>query len=285
MNWVLAPFHYSFMCSAFIAVILVGTTCATLGTYVVLRRMAFIGDAIAHTALPGVVIAYLKGFNLFLGALVAGLLTALGIGWLSGRQNVREDTAIGVLFTGMFALGVLIISRTHNFRDFSAMLFGDILGVTNLDLLLMAAITAVVLIVLALFYKELELTSVDPSYAAVVGLRADWMRNVLLVLLALAVVTGIQAVGVILTSALLVTPAAAASLLTGNLLRMMIVSSVLAVLSGFIGLYASFYGGASAGAAIVLTAAGWFAVAFVIHHLLMRTKRNGSASGNTVAAG
>jgi manganese/iron transport system permease protein len=155
------------------------------------------------------------------------------------------------------------------------MLFGDILGVTNFDLVLMAVITAIVLAVVAVFYKELELTSVDPSYSAVVGLRADWMRNLLLVLLALAVVTGIQAVGVILTSALLVTPAAAASLLTSNLLRMMVLASFFAISSGFIGLYASFYAGVSSGAAIVLAGTGWFAIAFAIHHL---TQRRGHAA-------
>jgi manganese/iron transport system permease protein len=270
MDRITAPFQFHFMTAGFLAVVLIGITCAVLGSYVVLRRMAFIGDAIAHTALPGVVIAYLKGFNLFIGALVAGLATALGIGWLSGRAAVREDTAIGVLFTSMFALGVLIISRAGRFRDFSAMLFGNILGVTNFDLVLMGIITAIVLAVVAVFYKELELTSVDPSYSAVVGLRADWMRNLLLVLLALAVVTGIQAVGVILTSALLVTPAAAASLLTSNLLRMMVLASFFAISSGFIGLYASFYAGVSSGAAIVLAGTGWFAIAFAIHHLAQR---------------
>jgi ABC-type Mn2+/Zn2+ transport system permease subunit len=268
MNWLLAPFHYSFMQAGFLGVVMVGMTCAILGSYVVLRRMAFIGDAIAHTALPGVVIAYLEGFNLFVGALVAGLLTALGIGWLSRREAIREDTAIGVLFTGMFALGILIISTTRSFRDFSGMLFGDILGVTHADLILIGTITGIVLVTLAVFYKELELTSVDPSYSAVIGLRADWMRNLLLVMLALAVVTGIQAVGVILTSALLVTPAAAASLLTRNLLRMMMLSTVFAVSSGIIGLYASFYANVNSGAAIVLTGAGWFAVAFIIHHVV-----------------
>lgn len=272
MNWVMEPLHYSFMRAALLALLMIGTTCAVLGSYVVLRRMAFIGDAIAHTALPGVVIAYLKGFNLFFGALMAGLITALGIGWLSGRESLREDTAIGVLFTGMFALGILIISTTRSFRDFSSMLFGNILGVTRSDLILIGAITAIVLVVLGLFYKELELTSVDPSYSAVVGLRADWMRHVLLVLLALAVVTGIQAVGVILTSALLVTPAAAASLLTRDLFRMMVLGAVFAVLSGVMGLYASFYWGVSSGAAIVLTSTAWFAVAFVAHHLMRRRR-------------
>lgn len=274
MNWLLAPLHYSFMQAGFLAVVLVGITCAVLGCYVVLRRMAFIGDAIAHTALPGIVVAYLHGFNLFFGALIAGLLTALGIGWLSGREEVREDTAIGVLFTGMFALGVLIISRARSFRDFSSMLFGDILGVTHADLILIGIIAGLVLLVLALFYKELELTSVDPAYSTVIGLRVSWMRNVLLVLLALAVVTGIQAVGVILTSALLVTPAAAASLISGNLLRMMIVSSIVAIASGIIGLYASFYGGMASGAAIVLTGTGIFAITFVARQALARKGRS-----------
>ena len=278
MNWFLAPFHYSFMQAGFLAVILVGTTCAVLGAYVVLRRMAFIGDAIAHTALPGIVIAYLEGFNLFIGALIAGLLTAMGIGWLSKREAMREDTAIGVLFTGMFALGILIISRKRSFRDFSGMLFGNILGVTHSDLILIGAITAMVLIVIALFYKELELSSVDPSYSAVIGLPADWMRNILLVLLAFAVVAGIQAVGVILTSALLVTPAAAASLLTRNLFGMMALAAFFAITSGFIGLFASFYKGVSAGAAIVLTGVGWFAISFAIHHLVLGLRRRPQAA-------
>jgi len=268
MSWLLAPLHYSFMQSGFIAVVLIGLTCAMLGCFVVLRRMAFIGDAIAHTALPGIVVAYLHQMNLFFGALVAGLLTALGIGWLSGRETIREDTAIGVLFTGMFALGILIISRARSFRDFSSMLFGDILGITHADLILISIITLIVLGTVILFYKELELTSFDPSYSAVIGLRADWMRNILLVLLALAVVSSIQAVGVILTSGLLVTPAAAASLLTGNLFRMMVLSALVSIASGVIGLYISWYGNMQGGAAIVLTGTAIFAAAFLSRSLL-----------------
>ena len=276
MSWLLAPLHYSFMQAGFAAITMVGITCAVLGCFVVLRRMAFIGDAIAHTALPGVVIAYLQGFNLFIGALIAGLLTALGIGWLSGREELREDTAIGVLFTGMFALGVVIISRARSFRDFSAMLFGDVLGVTHADLILMATILVVVVAVLALFYKELELTSVDPNYSAVIGLRVDWLRNILLVLLALAVVTGIQAVGVILTSAMLITPAAASSLVTRNLFRMMVVSAMLAIFAGIVGLYASFLYGVSSGAAIVLAGTTIFAITFVGRFLKNRGYRKPS---------
>jgi ABC-type Mn2+/Zn2+ transport system permease subunit len=281
MNWLLAPFHFAFMRAGFEAVILVGITCGLLGCYVVLRRMAFIGDAISHTVLPGIVVAYLRGYNLFFGALISGLLTALGIGWLSSKDAVREDTAIGVLFTFMFSLGILLISTTRSFIDFSGILFGHITSVTPAGLLVMLLIAVIVLATLILFYKELELTSVDPSYSAVVGLRADWMRNVLLVLLALAVVTAIQAVGVILTIGLLVTPAAAASLLTRHLVSMMILSVVIAVLSGVIGLFVTFYINANSGAAIVITCTMFFAVAFCIH--LARRPRQKSTAPATVA--
>ncbi|MEW5989196.1 MAG: metal ABC transporter permease, partial [Chloroflexota bacterium] len=207
MSWLLDPFRYSFMQTGLLAAVLVGLVCAVLGVYVVLRRMAFIGDALAHTVLPGLVVAYLNNWNLFGGAVIAGLLTALGIGWLSRRQEVREDTAIGILFTGMFALGILLISATRSFRDLSHILFGNLLGITSSDLILIGVVAVVVLGALALFHKELELTSFDPTHAEVIGLRPDTVRYGLLMLLALTVVTGIQAVGVVLTSALLVTPA------------------------------------------------------------------------------
>ncbi|MBI4769060.1 MAG: metal ABC transporter permease [Chloroflexi bacterium] len=249
------------------AAMLVGLTCATLGVYVVLRRMAFIGDALAHTALPGLVVAYLRGWNLFLGAVAAGLLTALGIGWLSRRQAVREDTAIGVLFTGMFALGILMLSATRSFRDLTHMLFGNLLGVTAADLALMAGVTALVLASLALLHKELELTSFDPVHAEVIGLRPDRLRYALLLLLALAVVAGIQAVGVVLTSALLVTPAAAAALLTDRLPRMMLIATLIAIGSAVAGLYASYYFAVSSGATIVLTCTALFGLAWGTHAL------------------
>jgi ABC-type Mn2+/Zn2+ transport system permease subunit len=233
-----------------------------LGVYVVLRRMAFIGDALAHTVLPGLVVAYLNNWNLFGGAVVAGLLTALGIGWVSRRGVVREDTAIGVLFTAMFALGILLMSTVRSFRDLSHILFGNILGVQPADLVVTAVFALGVLVLLWLFHKELELTSYDPTYAEVIGLRADWMRYLLLVLLALTVVSCIQVVGVVLTSALLVTPAAAASLLTQRLPRMMLIAAGIAVISAVAGLYASYYADVASGAAIVLACSICFAAAW-----------------------
>ena len=267
VNLLFDPFRYGFMQTGLLAAALVGVTCATLGVYVVLRRMAFIGDALAHTALPGLVVAYLRGWNLFAGAVVAGLVTALGIGYLSRRQTVREDTAIGVLFTGMFALGILLLSTARSFRDLSHMLFGNLLGVTRDDLALMGGVAALTLAALALLHKELELTSYDPIHAQVIGINADALRTVLLALLALAVVAGIQAVGVVLTSALLVTPAAAASLLTDRLPRMMALAALIAVASGVAGLYASYYFSVSSGAAIVLACTACFGAAWVTRQL------------------
>jgi ABC-type Mn2+/Zn2+ transport system permease subunit len=267
----LEPLSYNFMRTGLLAAMLVGLTCAILGVYVVLRRMAFIGDALAHTVLPGVVIAYLNGWNMFVGAIIAGLFTALGISWMSRRQAVREDTAIGVLFTGMFALGILLISTVRSFRDFTHILFGNILGVTGEDLLMIAGLAFLTLLVLLLLHKELELTSFDATYAQVIGIRADRLRTLLLVLLALTVVTSIQVVGVVLTSAMLVTPAAAASLLTRRLERMMVIAALIATGSALVGLYTSYYARVSSGAAIVLACTLCFAVAWLFNSVRPNT--------------
>jgi manganese/iron transport system permease protein len=263
MDALLTPFRFQFMQYALLAAILVGISCASIGVYVVLRRMAFIGDALSHTILPGLIFAYLNQLNLFVGAIVAGVATALGIGWLSRRDEIREDTAIGIMFTGMFALGILMMSSVNSFRDLTHILFGNILGVSAEDLLLMALTTIGILITLMLFHKELELTSVDPTYGEVIGLRASRIRYLLLVLLAFTVVSSIQVVGVVMTSALLVTPAATASLLTNRLSHMMGIAVVVAVVSGVIGLYASFYADVASGAAIVLSCTVFFIVAWL----------------------
>jgi manganese/iron transport system permease protein len=268
MNVLIEPFEYPFMQHALIGSLLISITCAVLGVYVVLRRMAFIGDAVSHTTLPGLVIAYLNQWNLLIGAVLAAVTTAIGIGWLSQRQNLREDTAIGIMFTGMFALGIVMISTVNSYRDFSHMLFGNILGVTTNDLTSMAVVAVVVLGVLMLLHKELMLASVDPSHARSIGLNPSFLRYVLLVLLAFAVVAGIQAVGVVLTSALLVTPAATAALLTRRLVHMMIIACVIACISSLVGLYLSFYLSISSGGAIVLTCTGIFTLIFVIKQLL-----------------
>jgi ABC-type Mn2+/Zn2+ transport system permease subunit len=268
MHWLIEPLQYGFMRQALIAGLLVGTTCSLLGVYVVLRRLAFLGDAVAHTTLPGLVIAYLNRWNLLLGALVAALVTALGIGYLSRRERLREDTAIGVLFSGMFALGIVLISRTKSYRDFSHILFGNILGVTTGDLVGILLVGSIVVGTLLAFHKELVLTSVDPLHAQVIGLSADKIRYLLLIAIAMSVVTAIQAVGVVLTTALLVTPAATASLLTKRLQRMFALSVLFSAIGTVSGLYASFYLGVSSGGAIVLACTLLFGVVFVIRSLV-----------------
>jgi ABC-type Mn2+/Zn2+ transport system permease subunit len=263
VDWLIEPFRYGFMQTALAAAVFVGLSCAVLGAYIVQRRMAFVGDAMSHTTLPGLVIAYLCGWSLSLGALAAAVFAAAGIGWISQRQTVKEDTAIGVVFTGMFALGIFLMSRARSFRDLSHMLFGNILGVSGSDLQLMAGVTGIVLLTLFLFHKELELTSFDVTHAEVIGIRADRLKYLLLVLLALAVVTGIQAAGVVLTSALLVTPAAAASLLTDRFLRIMLIAAAISTASSVTGLYVSYYLQAPSGAAIVLTCTALFGLVWL----------------------
>jgi len=263
ISWLTEPFALAFMQRGLLAGILVGISCAVLGAYVVWRGMAFIGDALAHTILPGIVVAFLNGWNLFFGALAAGVLTALGIGWLTRQGEVEEDTAIGIVFSGAFALGILLLSTVNSYRDLTHILFGNILGVSRNDLWLIAAVTALVLLAIALFYKELLVTSFDPGHAAVIGLSPDLVRYGLLILLAFAIVTGIQTVGVVLISALLITPAAAASLLTHRLPLIMLIASLISSLATVMGLLASYHGNVSSGATIVLVCTAAFVLAFL----------------------
>ncbi len=276
MDWLLEPFTFGFMQRGLAAGVLAGIACAVLSAFVVWRRMAFVGDAMAHTILPGVVIAFLRGANLFVGALIAAIITALGIGWFSRDREVREDTAIGVMFSGFFALGILLLSRVSSYRDLTHILFGDILGVSAADLWIIGGVTVLVMAAVALFYKELLLTSFDPGHAVAIGLSPELVRYGLLILLALTVVAAIQAVGVVMVIALLVTPAAAASLLARQLPRIMALGALFAVVSALVGLYASYYGNVASGAAIVLTLTGIFLLAFLFapgRGLLWRTRR------------
>jgi ABC-type Mn2+/Zn2+ transport system permease subunit len=263
MDFLFDPFMTGFMQRGLSAGVLVGISCALLGTYVIWRGMAFIGDAMAHTILPGIVVAFLNGWNLLIGALIAGIVTALGIGWLTRRSEVREDTAIGIVFSGAFALGILLLSGVNSYQDLTHILFGNILGVNLQSLQIIAGVTVIVAVMITLFYKELLLTSFDPNHAMVIGLSPDRVRYGLLILLALAIVTGIQTVGVVLISALLVTPAATAALLTNRLPYMMVIASLIAALATYVGMLASFYYDVASGAAIVLTCTFLFVLTFL----------------------
>src|SRR5580698_5000451 len=263
IHYLTEPFHYVFMQRALIAAMIIGVLCAALGTFVVLRRMAVVGHALTHSALPGLVIAYLMGGSLFAGALIATIITALGIGFLAKDESVYEDTLVGMVPNIMFAFGILLISTTKSFRDLFSMLFGNILGVTDGDLHLIMLIAAVSLLALFLFYKELKLFSVDPNYAKTIGLPVKAMHYGILLFLSFTAVVGIQAVGTVLTNALLVIPVAAARLLTDRLGRMMLLSCIFAVISAVGGIYLSYYFGSASGASIVMFASFIFFMAWV----------------------
>jgi ABC-type Mn2+/Zn2+ transport system permease subunit len=227
--------------------------------------MAFFGDALAHAILPGIAIAYLLDANLFLGALLMGLLTAVGIGYLSRRGQVKEDTAIGVLFAASFALGVALLSTVQSYSvDLTHILFGNVLGVSNTDLWLTAGLGLVVLLVVFLLYKELLVISFDPILAATLRLPLEALNYLLLILIALTIVVSLQTVGVALLVAMLVTPAATAYLLTRRLWHMMIVGAAVGALSSVTGLYLSFYVNVASGAAVVLVCTVFFVLALLL---------------------
>lgn len=265
MSFLLEPLQYDFIVRALIASVIVGVVCSILGVYIVLRGMAFLGDAMAHTILPGVVAAFLLGWPLAIGALILGLLTALGIGFLTERTSLKEDTAIGVIFAGFFALGVAMLSARGDYTiDLAHFLFGNLLGVSRADLVVTALLGAAVLLLIFLFYKEFLVISFDPLLAETLRLPTTFLRYLLLVLIALTIVVSLQVVGVSLMLAMLVTPAAAASFMTRRLPSMMVVSALIGVFSGVAGVYASYYLNIASGPAVVLVATLVFAVALAL---------------------
>jgi ABC-type Mn2+/Zn2+ transport system permease subunit len=261
----LDPLGYSFVIRALLAAIVVGIVCSVLGTYIVLQGMAFFGDALAHTILPGVVVAFLLGWPLAIGALAMGILTALGIGALTSRGMIKEDTAIGVIFAGFFALGVALLSVTGNYTiDLAHFLFGNLLGVSTTDLIVTLLLGGIVLSVIFLFYKEFLVISFDPILATTLRLPTGFLRYLLLVLIAVTIVVALQVVGIALMLAMLVTPAAAASLLTRRLPSMMLVAAFIGAISGVTGIYASFHLDIATGPAVVLAASAIFLIVFLI---------------------
>jgi manganese/iron transport system permease protein len=240
--WLSAPLAYGFMQRGMVVAVLVGVACSVVGCYVVLRSMAFIGDAMAHSILPGVAVAYLLKGSLLVGGLVAAVAVALGIGFFSRQGRLKEDSAIGILFAAAFSLGVILISSIRTYAlDLSHILFGNVLGVSVTDLLFTAGLVVLVLLVVFFLYKELLVVSFDPVLAATLRLPAERLRMVLLVLLAVTVVVSLQSVGIGLVASMLVTPGATAYLLTRRLPRMIGLSALFGALSGIIGLYASYY--------------------------------------------
>ncbi len=264
IQWLIEPFRYEFMLRGLWASLIVGVACPILGTYVVLRGMAFLGDALAHIILPGVVIAFMIGWPLPVGALIIGVVAALSIGAIGRRADIKEDAAIGVVFAGAFALGVALISMQRSYAvDLAHILFGNLLGVSTADIRLMFGLGMVVMLAIFAFYKEFLVLSFDPVLAATLRLPVTFLQNLLLVLLAIVIVISLQAVGVALVLAMLVTPASAALLLARRLPVMMLLSACIGVLSSLVGLYLSYYADIVSGSAIVLVATLIFGVVFL----------------------
>ncbi|MFN2233504.1 MAG: metal ABC transporter permease [Anaerolineales bacterium] len=272
IDFILEPLGYAFMVRGLVAAVMVGIVCAVVGTYVVLRGMAFFGDALAHSILPGVAVGYMVGNGarqpLFWWALIAAILSSLGIGAISRSTKIKEDTAIGIVFAGTFALGVALISTVRSYTvDLAHFLFGDVLGVRSVDLWLIAIFGGSVLLIVLAFYKEFMVLSFDPVLAATLRLPVRFLDVLLLILIAVTIVVSLQTVGVALMVAMLVTPAATAYLLTKRLSFMMSIAALIAAISGVIGLYFSYYLSIASGAAIVLTCTatfglvwGWLAI-------------------------
>lgn len=249
---------------AMLAALLIGAISGVVGCFIVVRGMSFFGEALGHSILPGVAVAYILKADLFVGGLVAGIGTALGIGWLTSHGRLREDTAIGVVFVGMFALGIVIISTGGSYAvDLTHILFGDVLGVRPSDLVLMGIAGAVVLLTIALFYKELLTQSFDPGLMSTLHLPGEALRLLLLVLIAVTIVVSLQTVGIALMLAMLITPAATAQLLVKRMHWMMLTASLIGMISGVVGLYLSWRFNVPSGAVIVLTTTAIFIVVFV----------------------
>jgi ABC-type Mn2+/Zn2+ transport system permease subunit len=256
-----APMSYPFMQRALVAALVVGVVCAVMGTFVVLKGLAFIGDAVSHAAFPGLVVAYILGWPLYVGGAVAAVATSLAIGWVSRRSQLRFDTSVGVLFAGMFALGIVLFSTLDDYvGDLLGYLLGNVLAITVADLIQVVLLGAIILVVVIVLRKELLFATFDPAGAAASGLPVVALEYALLALLGVTIIVSIQAVGIILVVAMLVTPAASAQLLVTRFDRMMVTAIVISALSTVIGLYLSFYFDFASGATIVLVQTSAFLI-------------------------
>jgi manganese/iron transport system permease protein len=265
LEYLIEPLEFGFMQRGLLASVLVAAICGILGSFVVLKGLAFIGDGLAHASFGGVALAFVLGANIYLGAFIFALGTALGIGAITQRGRVSSDTAIGVLFSGTFALGILIISRVDRYTtDLFGYLFGDVLSITATDLWTIGTLGFVVLALVAAFYRQLLFVAFDPTVAAASGIPTRRLEYLLLALLGVTIVTAIQAVGIVLVVALLVTPAATAYLLTKRFHHMMLASVAQGSLSALLGIYLSYYLDLASGAAIILVATALFFITLAI---------------------
>ena len=283
IDFLLAPLEYEFFVRALVASALVGVACAVVGAFVVLKGMSFVGDAVSHSAFPGVVLAYLLGLPIILGGAVAAIGTALGIGAHTRRSGLRADAVIGVLFAGMFALGVALFSSIPNYvGDLFHFLFGDVLGISFADLISLAVLASLLLLIVWVLWKELLFATFDPLGAGAAGLPVRRLDDLLLILIAVTIVVSLQAVGIVLVVAMITTPAATAQLLVKRFGQMIALAALIGVTSSIVGLYVSYALDIASGASIVLTETFAFLVALLITSIRKRVRANRAVAQESV---
>lgn len=255
---------YGFLQKALFTGVIVGILCGVIGCFIVLRGLALMGDAISHAVLPGVAISYMLGINFFYGAVVVGLMAAFGIGFINRNSMIKNDSAIGIVFSTFFAVGAILVAKAQTATDLTEILFGNVLTVQDSDRLMTVIVTVIVLVLVLLFYKELELSSFDPTMAQAAGIPVKFIHYMLMIMLTLVTVVSLQTVGVILVVALLITPASTAYLLTNRLSHMIFVSAVLGAVAAVIGIFVSFKYNLASGPVIVLVISVFFILAFLL---------------------
>ena len=254
---------FQFLQNALITSVMVGISAGIIGSFIILRGMSLMGDAISHAVLPGVALSYMLGSSYIIGATIFGMASAALIGFVTKHSRLKNDTAIGIVFSAFFALGIILISFARSSTDLYHILFGNVLAVRDSDMFLTAAVLVIVLIAVPLFYKQLKLTSFAPTIAKSYGWNISAINYGLMFLLTLVAVTSLQTVGTILVIAMLITPAATAYQLTDKLLVMIVLSTVFGTLSSIVGLYFSYSYNLPSGATIVMAVAVFFIVAFI----------------------
>lgn len=276
LHWFTDPLQHEFMVKAILISALVGLVCSVLSCYMTLKSWALMGDAVSHAVMPGVVIAYVLNIPLAVGAFVFGVGSVIAIGFIKAQTRIKEDTVIGLVFTGFFALGLVLVSKTPSSVDLTHILFGNVLGIANRDIIQTIIISVITLITIALFRKDLLLFCFDPTHARSIGLNTGALHYTLLSLLSLTAVAGLQTVGIILVVAMLVTPGATAYLLTDRFDHMMVFAMISGVFSSVIGTYISYHIDGATGGCIVVVQTMLFVLAMIFapkHGLWVRARQ------------
>lgn len=277
MHYLTEPFQYEFFRNGIVAATVVGALCGLMGVYIVLRRMSYIGHGLSHSVFGGAVVSFLMGWNFFLGAGLWGFLSAVLINRAARKHTIGADAAIGIITTASFALGVALISKTRSFsRDFEAALFGNILGVTPQDIMVICAVAVVVMVAVFLGYKQLLFATFDPEIAKINGVPTNWVETAFSLALAAAIVASLNVVGATLIAAAIAIPSTTARLLTDNFGKMLVSSTLIGAGCGLVGMYVSYWFDIASGASIVLLSAAVFAAVLAVTSIAARVRHRPS---------